>query len=121
MRIFKRTPDGIKKPYEKSVVLPIKDKNIYVQMLSDVIFWDVDKNKTDYIHHKQFLIERIAVYGNENDERIMNILYDNKTIIKCLKKSDSIIEKTINYYSFLFDEKMENFKCYSKIHAPMKC
>ena len=97
------------------------DKNEYIKLLNNRIFWDININRLDYRKNKQTIIERIAVYGTENDERIMNKLYSTRLIRKCLVKSDSLNEKTIRYYAFLLNEKEENFKCYTKTPVQMKC
>jgi len=95
--------------------------NSYIKLLSKIIFWDMNVDKIDYKLDKQTIIERIAVYGKENDERIMNILYPIRTIKKCLIKSDSLNEKAIRYYAFVLHVKESKFKCYSRIHVPMTC
>jgi len=96
-------------------------KNEYIKLLSKGLFWDLHIDKLDYKHNKQEIIERIAVYGTDNDERIMNIIYSPRIIKKCLKRSDSLNEKTIRYFAFVLHEKEENFKCYSRKLVPMTC
>jgi len=96
-------------------------KNEYIKMLSKRIFWDINTEKLDYWRNRQTIIERIAVYGRESDEKIMNLLYSPGTIKKCLKKSDSLNEKVIRYYAFLLHEKESRFKCYAKIPVQMSC
>ena len=95
--------------------------NNYIKLLSKVIFWDINVDKLDYKKSKQRIIERIAVYGTENDERIMNIMYPIRTIKKCLMKSDSLNENTLHYFSLILNEKEEKFKCFTRIHVPMTC
>ena len=100
----------------------ISDKeknNKLIKELSKNIFWDIDIDKLDYKKNKQTIIERIAVYGTENDERIMNMMYPIKTITKCLLKSDSLNENTLRYYAFVLNEKENKFKCYTKIPVQM--
>jgi len=95
--------------------------NNYIKLLNKRIFWDLHIDKLDYKQDKQRIIERIAVHGTENDEKIMNIMYSIRTIRKCLIKSDSLNEKVIQYYAFVLNEKEKKFKCYSRIHVPMTC
>ena len=97
----------------------IIDKKEHIQKLSKRIFWDLDINKLDYKQDKQKIIERIAVYGTENDERIMNTLYDKDTIKECLIHSKCLNEKVINYYAFALKIKKEEFKCFMKTAAQM--
>ena len=96
-------------------------KNEYIKLLTKGIFWDLDIDKLDYKYNKQDIIERIAVYGTDNDEHIMNILYSPGVIKKCLKHSDCLNEKTIRYFAFILHEKEEHFKCYSRKLVPMTC
>ena len=92
----------------------IINKNDYLKQLSKYIFWDLNIDKLDYKLSKQNIIERIAQYGTENDDRIMNKLYSTRTIKKCLKRSDDIDYKTVMYYAFVLKEKEKNFRCYFK-------
>ena len=98
-----------------------KSKNEYIKMLHPRIFWDLNIDKLDYNHDKQIIIERIAVHGTENDERIMNKLYRIETIEKCLVNSSNLSEKVIRYYAFALKIKEEDFKCFSKTHVQMSC
>ena len=50
-------------------------KNDLIKLLSKNLFWEYQVNKLDYIKNKQLIIERIAVFGTENDEKIMNMMY----------------------------------------------
>jgi hypothetical protein len=92
-------------------------KNNYVKMLNKWLFWDLNIETLDYKYNRQDIIERIAIYGDENDERIMNIIYPKHVIKYCLKKSDCLNSKTIKYFSFILKIKEEKFKCYMKTHA----
>ena len=74
-----------------------KLKNDYIKNLNPRIFWDLNIDKLDYKQDKQIIIERIAVHGTENDERIMNNLYQPETIEKCLVNSNYLNEKVIRY------------------------
>ena len=98
-----------------------KSKNEYIKRLNPRIFWDLNIEKLDYIQDKQIIIERIAVHGTENDERIMNNLYQPETIEKCLINSNNLNEKVVRYYAFALKIKEEDFKCFSKTHVQMNC
>jgi len=94
-------------------------KNRYIKHLNKRIFWDINIENLDCEKSKQKIIERIAVYGTENDEKIMYILYPLSVIKKHLKMSDILNEKTISYFSFILNEKEDKFKCYTKKFVPM--
>lgn len=93
--------------------------NNYIKLLNKWIFWDINIDKLDYKKNKQLIIERIAVHGTENDEKIMNIMYSLGTIKKCLIKSDSLTEKVIQYYAFVLHIKESKFKCYTRTPVQM--
>ena len=59
--------------YLKQVTGKNKRNNELLKLLSKRIFWDINIDKLDYKKNKQIIIERIAVHGSENDEKIMNI------------------------------------------------
>lgn len=94
-------------------------RNEYIKLLSKRIFWDMNIEKIDCEYGRQEIIERIAVYGTEQDERIMYIIYPSRVIKKCLIKSDSLNEKTVNYFSFVLKIRKEKFRCYSKRFVQM--
>jgi hypothetical protein len=96
------------------------DKNDLLKRLNTRMFWDTQIEKLDYEKNMKFIIERIAEYGNENDEMIMYAMYTKNQIINSLKLSDNLIEKTVLYYSYILNIKKEDFKCYSKILARRK-
>ena len=97
------------------------NKNSYIKMLNNRIFWDLKIDKLDYKKDKQTIIERIAVYGTENDERIMNTMYRPNTIKKCLMNSYNLNEKVIKYYAFTLKAREEDFKCFMKTPVQMSC
>jgi len=97
------------------------NKNSYIKMLNKRIFWDLKIDKLDYKQDKQIIIERIAVHGTENDERIMNKMYRLNTIKKCLMNSYNLNEKVIKYYAFTLKAKEEDFKCFMKTPVQMSC
>ena len=96
-------------------------KNDYIKLLSKRIFWDLNIEKLDYKQDCQKIIERIAMHGTEEDERIMNSIYSIKKIKKCLLNSRVLNEKVINYYAFALHEREEKFKCYMRIPVQMNC
>jgi hypothetical protein len=76
-------------------------------------------DRLDCEKNKQEIIERIAVYGTDNDERIMYIMYPLRVIKKCLMKSDSLNEPTLRYFAFLFNKKEKQFKSYTRVNVQM--
>jgi len=89
-------------------------KKSIITELSRSIFWDIYIQDLDVKKNKNIIIERIALYGNDNDLRIMFLLYSKKCIKNILIKSDSLNNGIIEYFSFILNIKKEVFKCYRK-------
>ena len=105
--------------YFKKITNESKRNNELIKLLSRSIFWDINIDKLDYKKNKQIIIERIAVHGSENDEKIMNMMYPIKIIKRCLINSDSLNENTLQYYAFVLKVKESKFKCYTRIPVQM--
>lgn len=104
---------------ERNNHLSREQRNEYVRDLSKHIFWDLIIEKLDCEEDKQTIIERIAVYGTDRDERLMYIIYPLKDIKKCLLNSDSLNEKTMRYFAFLLHLKEKDFKWFLRRHVEM--
>jgi len=89
-------------------------KKSIITKLSRHMFWDVYIQELDIKKNKNLIIERIALYGNDNDIRIMFLLYSKGDIKKALINSDSLNQITIEYFSLVLGVKKEAFKCYGK-------
>jgi hypothetical protein len=92
----------------------MKDKNEYLSEFSPFIFWDVNINKLDVRKDKEFIIERILIYGRDNDIKLMFKLYKKYSIKKILKKADWLNPNTVAYFGLVLNIKQEHFKCYEK-------
>jgi hypothetical protein len=99
----------------------MRHKNDLILQLSPVIFWDTHISKLDYKKHRDFIIERVVVYGNENDEILLYKLYTWRQVRRSVIKSDSLTETAINYISTILDIKKEKFKCYTNILSHLTC
>jgi hypothetical protein len=78
------------------------------------LFWDIDRNKLDYKEDRTLIIERVLVYGNEDDERQLYNLYSKNVIKKVAIKSENLNERTVFYLSAILNVPREKFKCYKK-------
>jgi hypothetical protein len=96
-------------------------KNNLILSLSPSLFWDVHIGKLDYKKHRDFIIERIVVYGTENDEKLLYKLYTWKEIKRSVIFSDSLTETAVNYISSILDIKKERFKCCTNILSRLTC
>ena len=82
--------------------------------LSSYIFWDVDVEKLDIEKDKDFIIRRIAVYGRDNDIKLMFTIYKKNVIKKILKKADNLNPCTVSYFGLILSIREKDFKCYKK-------
>ena len=78
------------------------------------LFWDTNIDKIDCEKDKDLIIERVLVFGSENDERLLYALYSEHAIKKTAKKSMNLNDRTIACLSAIFNIPKEKFKCYGK-------
>jgi hypothetical protein len=78
------------------------------------LFWDIDRSKLDYQEDRALIIERVLVYGTEDDERQLYNLYSRNVIKKVAIKSANPNDRTVSYLSVILDVPREKFKCYKK-------
>jgi hypothetical protein len=81
---------------------------------SKYIFWDCDISKIDYDRDKAFVIERVLVWGNENDEKELFKYYDLRNIRKAARHSINLNDRTISYLNVILGIPKEKFRCYRK-------
>jgi hypothetical protein len=81
---------------------------------SEHIFWDVHIDKLNYEKQKVFIIERVLVYGLEDDERQLYDYYKANTIKKVALKSRNLNKSTACYLSVLFNIPKERFACFKE-------
>jgi len=78
------------------------------------LFWGFNKEKLDYIRHRDMIIERVIEAGLENDEILMCKLYGYDDIKNVAINMENLEEEKIIYMSFLLHIEKEEFKCYGK-------
>ena len=88
--------------------------NNLIKKLSPRIFWDMDINTLDLKKNQNEIIERVYVYGTDNDEKLIWSIYSYNEIKKSVMNSDSLNDTTITYLSKVFNIKEKKFKCYKK-------
>jgi hypothetical protein len=89
-------------------------KNTLLNNFSKRAFWDVNINMLDYKKNMQFIIERVFVHGNEEDEKLLNKIYSKRQIKHSILTSKELNESVINYLCVIFDLKKEAFNAVSK-------
>ena len=80
----------------------------YIKM----VLWDVDTEEVDLKKHWFFIIERIMVYGNENDVQWMLGTFSKEQLIEVVKKSRNLNRKTANFWALWFGIDREEIRCF---------
>jgi hypothetical protein len=89
-------------------------KNTLISNFSERAFWDVNVNMLDYKKNMRFIIERVFVHGNDEDEKLLNEIYSKRQIKRSVLESKELNESVINYLSVILDLKKELFNVVSK-------
>ncbi|MGC8722152.1 MAG: DUF6922 domain-containing protein [Caldisericaceae bacterium] len=76
------------------------------------VLWDVDPGAIDLKRHWFFVIERIMVYGNENDVQWMLGTFSKEQLIEVVKKSRNLNWKTANFWALHFDIDKRKIRCF---------
>jgi hypothetical protein len=84
----------------------------YIKM----VLWDVDTEELDLKKHWFFVIERIMVYGNENDVQWMLGTFSKEQLIKVVKKSRNLNRKTTNFWALWFGIDREEIRCFKNTY-----
>jgi len=85
-----------------------------IEQLNKAYFWDVDIDKIDEEKSKRLIIERVMIYGNLYEIKLIKEFYGIKEIVSILCKLNYIDPKTLNFISLLFQVPKTKFKCYTR-------
>ena len=88
-----------------------------IKTLSRHLFWDININALDVKKSRDLIIERIVMYGTENDERKMYQMYSLREIKKSVKNIEHMNLNALSYLSLVLGIKKEKFKCYGKTQS----
>lgn len=85
-----------------------------LSQLNKTYFWDVDYSGMDVRKSQKLIIERVMLYGNLAEIKLIKEFYGKKTLISTLCKINYIDPKNLNFFSLLFDIPKTKFKCYTR-------
>ena len=85
------------------------------------LFWNFDKEKLDYLKHKELIIERVIEAGLEEDEILMWKLYSYEDIKKVATNMEYLEPNDLTYIAFVLKMEEEEFGCYGKKPWYRKC
>lgn len=65
------------------------------------LFWDTDPKKIDVKKNAQYIIERIADFGNDKEARWALYFYDKKTLKRVISRSRSLRPRTKTLWTLM--------------------
>ena len=77
------------------------------------LFWDTDIKTLSEKEHAGYIIQRVCMLGNWNDWQLLKEHYGIEKISKELLQVRYLDQKTLNYFSLIFNVPKEKFRCYS--------
>ena len=80
--------------------------------LSPHLFWDVDRSQLSFSKSAVYLIERIAFLGDLSDWQLLRGVYGDKRLKEVLLNVRFMDDKSLHFYSLIFDIPKEQFRCY---------
>ena len=92
----------------------LEDKQNIISQFTKGLFWNFDKEKLDYIKHKELIIERVIEAGLEEDEILMWKLYSYNDIKNVAKNMEYLSPDKLMYIAFVLKINEEEFKCYGQ-------
>jgi hypothetical protein len=86
---------------------------IMISRLTSSLFWDIDIKSLSESDHSGFIIQRVCMFGSWNDWLILKANYGVEKIERELLGARYLDQKTLNYFSMIFKQPKEKFRCYS--------
>ena len=80
--------------------------------LSNILFWDVDKNDIDFDKHATFIIQRVLEYGEFCDWKVILSYYGLDKIVSECKKMRTLDPICLSFISAISHTKKEDYRCY---------
>ncbi|GAB1405513.1 hypothetical protein MASR1M74_26940 [Lentimicrobium sp.] len=85
-----------------------------LSQLNKAYFWDVDTTSIDAQKSRSLIIERVMLYGNLDEIKLIKDFYGKEALISTICKLNYIDPKNLNFFSLLFGIPKSKFKCYTK-------
>lgn len=80
---------------------------------SRAIFWETDYDTIDWENKAQYVIERVVMYGNMEDWRLLRTYYGIDKIKSAVLNARDLDPKTMSFMSLLFNVPLSEFRCYT--------
>lgn len=84
----------------------------FIQQLSPVCFWDIDKEQFDPDQYPAHIIPRVLEYGTLNDWRLVKTYYGLDKIVEVCKKVRTLDAVSLAFICAISGTKKEDYRCY---------
>ena len=84
----------------------------FIEQLSPVLFWDMDKSQLDVEKHARGLIQRVLEYGTLSDWRLTRDVYGLDTVVANCKQMRTLDPMALSFICAISDTKKEDYRCY---------
>lgn len=83
-----------------------------LQKLSEVLFWDVNRETFDTERHSGQLIQKVLEHGTLDDWRTVRDYYGMERIVNDCKQLRTLPVKALYFVCAMSDTKPEEYRCY---------
>jgi len=84
---------------------------------SKFLFWDTDYEKVDFEKNARYVIEKVVMFGNIRDWRMLQNYYGMQRIKEVVVMARDLDPKTLNLLSLIFNVPKKEFRCYNYIQS----
>lgn len=83
-----------------------------INQLSDVLFWDINKEEADMDNYPSHIIQRVLEYGTMNDWRILRSYYGIPKIAEECKQLRTLDPISLAYICTISHTRPEEYRCF---------
>lgn len=84
----------------------------YINRLSSMLFWDIDKERFDADKYSRQIIQRVLECGTLADWRLTRDHYGMDRIVADCKQLRTLDPMALSFICAMSDTKKEDYKCY---------
>lgn len=78
--------------------MTLKRKELPINLLNPMTFWDVELNALDKLMDKDFILVRVLERGRDAEIQYIESLYSQQDITAALEKTKGVSKRTLNFY-----------------------
>jgi len=87
-------------------------KRFFIERLSPVIFWDIDKEQFDPDKFPSHIILRVLEYGTLEDWRLVKTFYGMDKIVDVCKNARTMDPVSLAFVCAMSGTQKEDYRCY---------